>query len=60
VLRRLRQEDHKFKASLDYIVRPCLKKATTAQKKYQLYISSSKILEKSFQLTPSVRKVLLL
>jgi hypothetical protein len=24
-LRRLRQEDYKFKASLDYIARPCLK-----------------------------------
>jgi hypothetical protein len=25
-LRRLRQEDHKFKASLGYLVSPCLKR----------------------------------
>jgi hypothetical protein len=29
-LRRLRKEDCKFKASLDYLVRPCLKKTQKA------------------------------
>lgn len=35
-LRRLRQEDHKFKASLDYITRSCLRKETK-----QSYVNSS-------------------
>jgi hypothetical protein len=30
-LRRLKQEDHKFKATLDYIVRPCLRKTNNEQ-----------------------------
>jgi hypothetical protein len=31
-LRRLRQKDHKFKASLDYTIRPCLQTTTTKPK----------------------------
>jgi hypothetical protein len=30
--RRLRQEDHEFKVSLDYIVRPCLKKTKISKR----------------------------
>jgi hypothetical protein len=32
-LKRLRKENHEFKASLDYIVRPCLKKKKKGREK---------------------------
>jgi hypothetical protein len=32
LLRRLRQEDHKYEASLGYVVRPCLKKQNKTMK----------------------------
>jgi hypothetical protein len=32
-LRGLKQEDHKFKVSLSYIVRPCLKKRSNTKEK---------------------------
>jgi hypothetical protein len=31
ILRRLRQKDHEFKASLDYVARLCLKEKNVAQ-----------------------------
>jgi hypothetical protein len=35
VLGRLRQEDHKFKTSLGYVVRPCLKKQKATKKLFK-------------------------
>jgi hypothetical protein len=37
-LRRLRQEDHKFKASLGYIVRACLKRQRREKTKSTTYL----------------------
>jgi hypothetical protein len=36
-LRRLKPEDHEFKASLDYTVTPCLKKKKKKQKRKYLF-----------------------
>jgi hypothetical protein len=38
--KRLRQEDHKFKASLGYMVKPCLKQKSTTKENPQEHLYS--------------------
>jgi hypothetical protein len=46
-LRRLRQEDHEFEASLDYIIRPYLKKKKKDLIQFMDFIENSSIIRVS-------------
>jgi hypothetical protein len=48
-LRRLRQEDHEFEASLDYISRPYFKKQNKTKQHPEIYISGSDIFMKKYK-----------